>query len=461
MKISRIKNIFVGMITTLAVAAGALNGCRQAANPAESAPIASSEALQEAASDTTSREQTIGKPTADESTDIGGEKITIRIASWYQESYLTNLKNYLSEEFPEYSFHFLYLEKNNYEALMDDQLACKAAPDIVCIDPPMARKHAKSGNIMNVSDITAAFSEEGKEAFTYDGKVYAVPNTCNYECFFYNKKLFEEEWKKEPADYMEYIELCDYFRLEKNMKPLAAGFKDERLLANSAIIFPNAGYFTTIYGKTFGDRLQFGKASFYKELYADLSLWEVLLEHEILVPEMFLLDKRAAIEEFATGKAAMMVGEPADYAQVMEANPEMEVGIFAIMDKRNKESAMIGGNECGFAVNSYGKHVEEAKAVVASLATTEGQEALWRDRVGSQTYLANVKFSNPDSFDPIRDILEENRLVAPYYSWGPHSRELYQTFGRELQQVVLDKKDLATALQDMDQEAQLIREEEW
>ena len=137
MKISRIKNIFVGMITTLAVAAGALNGCGQAANPAESTPNASSEALQEAASDTTSREQTIGKPTADESTDIGGEKITIRIASWYQESYLTNLKSYLSEEFPEYSFHFLYLEKNNYEALMDDQLACKAAPDIVCIDPPM------------------------------------------------------------------------------------------------------------------------------------------------------------------------------------------------------------------------------------------------------------------------------------------------------------------------------------
>lgn len=111
MKISRIKNIFVGMITTLAVAAGALNGCGQAANPAESTPNASSEALQEAASDTTSREQTIGKTTADESTDIGGEKITIRIASWYQESYLTNLKNYLSEEFPEYSFHY-YIWQN-------------------------------------------------------------------------------------------------------------------------------------------------------------------------------------------------------------------------------------------------------------------------------------------------------------------------------------------------------------
>lgn len=319
MKISKITNIFVGMISTLMIVAGALNGCGQAANPAESAPSEASGNSQEAVSGEVSvPEQAIGRPAEGTSVAGPGEKITIRIASWYQESYLTNLKKYLSEEFPEYSFDFLYLEKNNYEALMDDQLACKAAPDIVCVDPPMAKKHARSGYIMNLSDITSAFSEEGKEAFSYDGKVYAVPNTCNYECFFYNEELFEKEWKKVPSNYFEYIELCDYFRLEKGIKPIAAGFKDERLLANSGIIFPNAGYFTTIYGKTFGERLQFGKASFAAELYEDLSLWEVLLEHKILVPEMFLLDKRAAIEEFVTGKAAMIVGEPADYVQMLE-----------------------------------------------------------------------------------------------------------------------------------------------
>ena len=456
MRISSIKNIFVGIITTMAVVAGALNGCGQAANPSEGAPDAYSQDI----SSKQPSEQYIGKA-SDNSDDTASSVVTtIRIASWYEESYLRYLKDYLSAQFPEYKFEFLYLDKSNYESLMDDQLACKAAPDVVCINPSMARKHAKAGNILELSYLTGNFSEEGKEPFMYDGKVYAVPDTCNYECFFYNKTLFDKELVKEPEDFMAYLEMCDFFRVKKHIKPLAAGLKDVRLIANSAILFPNAGYFMTMYGKTFGDRLQFGKASFYKELKEDLSYWEMMLDYKVFTPDMFLMDKRGAIEEFAAGEAAMVVGDPSDYNQIMKANPDFELGVFCIMDRKRKDSAMTGGSECGFAVNAHGKNIEVAKAVVASLATINGQEALWKDRKGSQTYLENVKFRNPECFDQITEIIDSNRLVAPYYQWGPHSHELYEIFGKELQQVLLRKKSLDEALQDMDTQAQLIREEE-
>lgn len=457
MRISSIKNIFVGIITTMAVVVGALNGCGQAANPSEGAPDASSEET----SSLQASEQYIGKvqEVRDNNNDSGAE-ITIRIATWYEGGYLSNLKYYLSSQFPEYKLEFLYVDKSNYESLMDDQLACKAAPDVVCIDPSMASKHAKAGNILDLTDLTTNFSEEGKGPFMYGGKVYAVPDTCNYECFFYNKTLFDKEFVKEPEDFIAYLQMCDFWRVKKHIKPLAAGLKDERLIANSAILFPNAGYFMTLYGKTFGERLQFGKASFYKELKEDLSYWEMMLDDKIFTPDMYLMDKRGAIEEFAAGKAAMMVGEPADYNQIVQTNPDMEIGVFVIMDKKGKDSAMIGGSECGFAVNAHGKNVDGARAVVAALATMNGQEALWKDRKGSQTYLENVKFRNPECFDEIIEIIDANRLVAPCYDWGPHSRELYQIFGKELQQVLLRKKSLNEALQDMDTQAQLIREEE-
>ena len=457
MSISRVKNIFVGIISTMAVVAGALNGCGQAANPAESAP---EQASVELSADVASGEQYIGKPADSGDELFASNDNTIRIASWYQESYLTNLKEYLSKEFPEYNIEFLYLEKTNYESLMDDQLACKEAPDIVCVDPVMAEKHAKSGYIKNLSDITTDFSNEGKTPFMYDGKVYAVPNTCNYECFYYNKTLFNEYDVEPPEDFIAYVQMCDYLRVDKHIKPLAAGFKDERIMANSAILFANAGYFTTLYGKTFGERIQFGKASFYRELLEDMEYWELMIDNKIFTKDMYLIDKNGAIEEFVAGEAAMLVGDITDYNQILSINPDMDIGIFVIMDRHGKESAMIGGSECGFAVNIYGKHTEVAKAMVASLATMNGQEALWKDRVGSQTYLQNVKFRNPECFDVVKEVVDDNRLTSPYYEWGPHSRELYSIFGKELQQVLLRNKKLDKALQDMDTQAQIIREEE-
>lgn len=456
MRISSIKDIFVGIITTMAVAVGALNGCGQAASPAESAPDASSSEV----TSLKAPEQYIGKA-RERSDDVNSsDDDTILIASWYEESYLTNLKDFLSAQFPEYNFEFLYLDQSNYGSLMDNQLACKSAPDVVCIDPSMAVKHAKAGNIIDLSELTTNFSTTGKEPFMYGGRTYAVPNTCDYECFFYNKTLFDKEFVKEPDEYLAYLEMCDFWRIKKHIKPLAAGLKDEILVANSAIMFPNAGCFTTLYGKTFGKRLQFGKASFHNELKEDLDYWEMLLEYKIFTPDMYLIDKKGAIEEFAAGEAAMLVGNPADYNQILKKNPDMEIGVFVIMDRKGIDSAMIGGSECGFAVNAYGKNKEAARAVVASLATMDGQEALWKDRKGSQTYLQNVKFRNPECFDDIIEVIDANRLVAPYYQWGPHSRELYHIFGKELQQVLLRKKNLDEALQDMDTQAQIIREEE-
>lgn len=442
MKISRLGNIFVGIISTIVVAAGALSA--QAANPVGSAP----------------GEQYIGKPTAALEETAGRGQITIRIASWYQESYLTHLKDYLGVKFPDYTFEYLYLEKNNYEALMDDQLATKSAPDVVCVDPAMAKKHAKNGYLMDLTELTSDFNTYGREPFAYNGKVYAVPNTCNYECFYYDRKMFEECNWKVPETFEEFLETCDYFRLEKGLKPLAAGFKDEITIANSGSLFTNAGYFQSLYGNTFGDRIQFGKASFYRELYDDLKLWDMMIDHDVFTKEMYLLDKKGAIEEFALGEAAIFAGEPTDFNSIMELNPDMEIGVFVILSKKTGNCPVIGGNECGFAVNINGDHTKEAKAVVASLSSLSGQSALWSDRIGSQTYLSDVHFQNPECFEPMKEIIEENRLTNPYYTWGPNSRELYQIFGRELQQVLVERKTLEFALQDMDRQAQIIREEE-
>ncbi len=163
MKPARSKNIFVAILMTLAMMTGALVACGQKADPVISAPGEESSLEAETETIEIPSEQFLSAPSA--AADENDSTITtIRIASWYKDSYLTNLQEYLRNKFPDYKFEYLYLEKNNYESLMDNQLACKSAPDIVVVDPVMASKHSQNGYIINLSDITTGFSDEGKEA---------------------------------------------------------------------------------------------------------------------------------------------------------------------------------------------------------------------------------------------------------------------------------------------------------
>ena len=63
---------------------------------------------------------------------------TIRVATWYDDSYTPNLRAYLTRHFPEYKFEFTYIEKNHYKTIIDTQLSFNNAPDIIYVDMPAA-----------------------------------------------------------------------------------------------------------------------------------------------------------------------------------------------------------------------------------------------------------------------------------------------------------------------------------
>ena len=123
---------------------------------------------------------------------LGQGKTLIRIASWYQEYDLVNLKAYLATKFPDYSFEFVYIDKSNYESIMDAQLSYNGAPDIIYMDQEMVEKHAVTRYIADVTDICEGFSDIAKRSFDYGNRVYALPNTAQFECIYYNKDIFEE-----------------------------------------------------------------------------------------------------------------------------------------------------------------------------------------------------------------------------------------------------------------------------
>jgi multiple sugar transport system substrate-binding protein len=435
MKGRKLRKIFLSVISAVTVLTGALGGM-----------IPTNASLSFGAS-----KEEHALTTADLLQDYYHIKTDIRIATWFPESDLTNLKAYLAKEFPRVNFTFEYIAKSNYEQIIDAKLSIKGAPDILYMDQEMVQKHAVTGYIANVTDITAKFNKEAKQAFGYGNAVYAVPNTSEFECIFYNKELFDQKGVKVPNSFSTLIGCCDYLKVVRKITPLAASLKDPYNFSNTAFGALSADYLYTDRGRGFGGRLQYGRTTFTEELLPYMGCWEELVSHDIFTPDMYTIDELTAIERFCNCEAAMIVGGPETYKSIMEINPDMKLGTIPYFSTDGAVGAIIGGCDLGFALNKNSENFNKAKQVMASLARFEGQVALFYDRPGSQTYLEDTHFEMDKVFEGIEQCYEDGMVFTPWMDWGMElNRPIHYKFGRELQKVILKRETLDEAFANVD-----------
>ena len=179
--------------------------------------------------------------------------------------------------------------------------------------------------------------------------------------------------------------------------------------------------------------------------------WETLIEHKVLTADMYTIDGKRAIEEFVSEEAAMIVGTPETYVAIREARPEMNIGTLPYYGTEGEGMAIIGGCDLGFALNSNAMNYDKAKEVLASLARVNGQEALWKDRPGSQTYLDDTAFNVDEAFKGIEVCYKKGLVFTPWMDWGQDlNRQVHYSFGRELQKVLLKREKLEEALENVD-----------
>lgn len=444
MKSKRLKSIFISIIFLLALTTGTLFE-----NFSQAGLVFAT------SSDAETQEE---DETKDLDFILGQGKTLIRIASWYQEYDLVNLKAYLANKFPDYSFEFVYIDKSNYEPIIDSQLSYKGAPDIIYMDQEMVEKHAITRYIADVTDLCGDFSDEAKISFDYGTRVYAVPNTSQFECIYYNKDIFSQKGVQLPYSFKSFIGSCDNLRIVKKIKPLAVSLKDPYAVSNSLLVMFAGNYFCTDRGSGFGGRLQYGRTTFSEELSPFLSDWHELVQHQIFTKEMYTKDKRTALEEFASGRAAMIVGGPETYNAINRINPDMSMGTLPFYTSGGKMKAIIGGCDVGLTLNASSKKIDDARKVLTALSTKDGQEALWRDRPGSQTYLKDTEFDNIDVYEGLDECRDLGLVTSPWMEWGTDlNGSIHYQLGKEFQKVILGKQTSAQAFMKVDKKVKQIQ----
>lgn len=425
------KKRLLTLLMCTAMTAGMLTGC----GVKEEAPASDAATTEEA-------------PAAEASTEeAGSDKVTLRMSYWNSEDTVAALLDYLAEAVPEVEIEYQFIDNDNYNTVVDTQLSAGEGPDIICESPASALKHAKLGYLQPINDLGAKYSTAGTSVYSYDGNVYALPGISWFEGIYFNKDLFEENSIALPTTFDEYIAVCKQFQ-ELGIKPLAAGLMSWEPMLKNSLAFASAEYFSTEEGKNFNADYREGKVTMNGTLNPYIEKWSEMITEGIYTTAMLGIDHTQALDEFATGTAAMFCSGPWDYEAIMAKNPDLNIDMIPFQGTTASDGWLIGGPGCGFAANAASEHVDLAVKVLEALSTVEGQAALWKNNQGGSSYLTGAEFELPAAYSSASSALNAGNVYCPWNEWGD-AAAAHENYGLEFQSY-LDGQDLETTLSNVD-----------
>jgi raffinose/stachyose/melibiose transport system substrate-binding protein len=299
-----------------------------------------------------------------------------------------------------------------------------------------------------VNDLGSKYSDAGTRLYSYDGNVYALPGISWFEGIYFNKAMFEENNIELPTTFDEYIAVCKQFQ-ELDIKPLAAGLKSWEPMLKNSMAFVTAEYLSQPEGENFCADYREGNATLAGTWDPYIEKWSEMITEGIYTTDMTGIDHDQALEEFATGKAAMFCSGPWDLDAIMEKNPDLEVDMMPFHGTKESVGWLIGGPGCGFAINSASENKEAAMKVLEAISTVEGQEAFWQDNQGGSSYLNGAEFDLPEAYNSVADTLAAGNVYCPWNEWGDAS-SAHENYGTEMQSYLLGNQDIHTTLANVD-----------
>lgn len=217
-------------------------------------------------------------------------------------------------------------------------------PDIMEMrDTPM---YVRAGMLAPLpEDIVALF----KSTVQFDGETYTAPMAGeNTNGIIYNKKYFDENGFTEPKTYDEFLELCQKIKDKGDMAPLVIGGQD----------IWHIGFW---FYKAYNDQVMSQDKDFIKHCYdgtkdftdpAITATFEELKEIFQYGQDGWVSTPDAQITTFlVSDMAAMMYSGTHMFSQIEAADPNFEIGWFAVPSPDGKLRLVGGGGAGGLAIS--------------------------------------------------------------------------------------------------------------
>lgn len=420
----------VAILLTAVMLVGSLSGCGKTGDTTSKKPTGEKDV-----------NQTEGAPSE--------EIVKLRMMGYNAESSRATYLKLLDEKLPNIEIEFEFVALDSYNNVLNSQLQAGEGPDIIEVGGE-AKLLANADNILDLSDqpFVNNYALAGLQPYSLEGRFYATPLQSWYEGIFYNKAIFRDNNIEIPRTWDAFIQAHKKLN-EKGIKPQTMGAQSWEPMMKQSIGLVNNEFYSKEENKGFDDLFNAGEAKLSESWLLAVEEWSKIITEGCLTTDMLGLSYDQALEEFATGKAAMWESGPWAVNTILEKNPDIELGMFPIPGVEEGEGWLIGGPGSALAINSNSKNIEAALKVLEFTATEEAQQALVKDNAGS-SFLKNVEIDLGDIYTDCDGAFKAGNVFAPWTATWISGNPIVEGYGKSLQEVLAGIKTVKEALEDAD-----------
>lgn len=343
----------------------------------------------------------------------------------------------LTAEFNETNDH-IYLNfssPNDAVTIMKTRFVREDYPDVVAIGGDASYADFVDSNILadvteypGMANVQPAYQEIMKSV-TYvpmDG-IYGVPYIANAAGMLYNKDMFAEKGWEIPTTWTEFCDLCDQIKAEGEVLPLYLGFLD-----TWTILSPWNSMLVELVPSDHIRKVNAGEAKFADYYREPAEKLLKLLEYGEDGPMAYSYED--ACTAFARGQSAMFPCGSFAVPQILGANPEMNIGLFAMPASDDPDDRIVvsGVDLCWNMTVANEDHREQIYEVIDFLNKPENL----------QTYIDDQKaipciegdFTLDPLFDDIQEFLDEGKVI----DYPDHSYPSGMACDAQLQAFLMD-----------------------
>ncbi len=343
----------------------------------------------------------------------------------------------LMAEFNETNDHIYlnFTSPNDAVTIMKTRFVREDYPDVVAIGGDASYADFVDSNILadvteypGMAKVQPAYQEIMKSV-TYvpmDG-IYGVPYIANAAGMLYNKDMFAEKGWEIPTTWTEFCDLCEQIKAEGEVLPLYLGFLD-----TWTILSPWNSMLVELVPSDHIRKVNAGEAKFADYYREPAEKLLKLLEYGEDGPMAYSYED--ACTAFARGQSAMFPCGSFAVPQILGANPEMNIGLFAMPASDDPDDRIVvsGVDLCWNMTTANEDHREQIYEVIDFLNKPENL----------QTYIDDQKaipciegdFTLDPLFDDIQEFLDEGKVI----DYPDHSYPSGMACDAQLQAFLMD-----------------------
>ena len=343
----------------------------------------------------------------------------------------------LMAEFNETNDHIYlnFTSPNDAVTIMKTRFVREDYPDVVAIGGDASYADFVDSNILadvteypGMAKVQPAYQEIMKSV-TYvpmDG-IYGVPYIANAAGMLYNKDMFAEKGWEIPTTWTEFCDLCEQIKAEGEVLPLYLGFLD-----TWTILSPWNSMLVELVPSDHIRKVNAGEAKFADYYREPAEKLLKLLEYGEDGPMAYSYED--ACTAFARGQSAMFPCGSFAVPQILGANPDMNIGLFAMPASDDPDDRIVvsGVDLCWNMTTANEDHRELVYEVIDFLNQPENL----------QTYIDDQKaipciegdFTLDPLFDDIQEFLDEGKVI----DYPDHSYPSGMACDAQLQAFLLD-----------------------